>query len=308
MIGNTPMIKIKYKYNNKINEVYTKLEYYNYSGSIKDRIVKYIIEKNNLPKGSTVCEATSGNTGIALAALGAKYGLKVVIFIPKSASIERINLMRLYGATVIITESFDEAIKGAYNYSVENNCFLCDQFNNKLNLEAHYNTTAVEIYNSVNNIGAFISGVGTGGTLMGISKYLKSKNQNTKCVALEPASMPLISENKIIGPHKIEGIGDDFVPSLVDRDIIDDIILVNDDDAVNMSRLLSKHLGLGVGISSGANFIASVLTKDKMDENVVTVFADDSKKYLSTDLMKDIDTNKDFISNKIELIEIKKAD
>lgn len=308
MIGNTPMIKIKYKYNNKINEVYTKLEYYNYSGSIKDRIVKYIIEKNNLPKGSTVCEATSGNTGIALAALGAKYGLKVVIFIPKSASIERINLMRLYGATVIITESFDEAIKGAFNYSVENNCFLCDQFNNKLNLEAHYNTTAVEIYNSVNNIGAFISGVGTGGTLMGISKYLKSKNPNTKCVALEPASMPLISENKIIGPHKIEGIGDDFVPSLVDRDIIDDIILVNDDDAVNMSRLLSKYLGLGVGISSGANFIASVLTKDKMDENVVTVFADDSKKYLSTDLMKDIDTNKEFISNKIELIEIKKAD
>jgi cysteine synthase A len=120
--------------------------------------------------------------------------------------------------------------------------------------------------------------------------------------------MPLISENKIIGPHKIEGIGDDFVPSLVDRDIIDDIILVNDDDAVNMSRLLSKYLGLGVGISSGANFIASVLTKDKMDENVVTVFADDSKKYLSTDLMKDIDTNKEFISNKIELIEIKKAD
>lgn len=308
MIGNTPMIKIRYKYNNKINEIYTKLEYYNYSGSIKDRIVKYIIEKNNLEKGSTVCEATSGNTGIALSALGAQYGLKVVIFIPKSASKERINLMRLYGAEVIITESFDEAIQGAYNYSIENNCFLCDQFNNKLNMEAHYNTTGVEIYNSVNNIGAFISGVGTGGTLMGVSKYLKSKNPNTKCIALEPASMPLLTENKIIGPHKIEGIGDDFVPSLVDRDVIDEVILIDDNDAVNMSRLLSKHLGLGVGISSGANFIASVLTKDKMEENVVTVFADDSKKYLSTDLMKEIDNNKEFISNKIELIEIKKAD
>ena len=308
MIGNTPMIKIKYKYNNKINEIYAKLEYYNYSGSIKDRIIKYIIEKNDLKKGSTVCEATSGNTGIALAALGAKAGLKVVIFIPKSASSERINLMRLYGAEVIITNSFEEAVNGAYNYSIQNNCFLCDQFNNKLNVEAHYNTTAVEIYNTVNNIGAFISGVGTGGTLMGISKFLKSKNPNTKCIALEPDSMPLISKNKIIGPHKIEGIGDDFVPSLVEKDIIDDIILINDDDAVNMSRLLSKKLGLGVGISSGANFIASVLTKDKLNENVVTVFADDSKKYLSTDLMKDIENNDSFISNKIELIEIKKAD
>ena len=304
MIGNTPMCKITYKYNNKIDSIYAKLEYYNYSGSIKDRIIKHILDNNNFSKGDTLVEATSGNTGISLSALGSLYGYKTVVFIPKQASKERINLMKLYGSKVIITENFKEAIDGAYNYAKQNNAHLIDQFNNKLNIEAHYKTTGPEIYSSIPNIGAFISGIGTGGTLMGISNYLKDQDENILSIALEPSNMPLLTSNKIIGPHKIEGIGDDFIPSLVDKNKIDKVILVDDNDAVNMSRLLSKKLGLGVGISSGANFIVSVLTKNEMNKNVVTVFADDSKKYLSTDLSLDIDLNNHFISNQIELLEL----
>ena len=149
---------------------------------------------------------------------------------------------------------------------------------------------------------AFISGVGTGGTLIGIGKKLKKENKNLKIVALEPDKMPLISQNKVIGQHKIEGIGDDFVPDLVDKDFIDEIILVNDEDAINMSRRLAKELGLGVGISSGANLIASILYQEKVNKPVATVFADDNKKYLSTELANPIDDNKSYISNKIELL------
>ncbi|MFR5683446.1 MAG: pyridoxal-phosphate dependent enzyme, partial [Clostridia bacterium] len=148
----------------------------------------------------------------------------------------------------------------------------------------------------------FVSGVGTGGTLMGVGKRLKKESEDLKITAIEPDKMPIISQGKIISQHKIEGIGDDFVPDLVDRNAIDDIILVNDDDAVNMARRLAKQLGLGVGISSGANLIGSILLTKKVKEPVVTVFADDNKKYLSTDLVKEIDDNKDFVSNQVKLL------
>ena len=168
---------------------------------------------------------------------------------------------------------------------------------------AHYETTAEEILNQIPEpIEGFLSGVGTGGTLMGIGTKLKEKYINLKIVAIEPDKMPIISQGKIIGSHKIEGIGDDFVPELVEKDKIDNIILVNDNDAINMSRKLAKDLGLGVGISSGANLIGSILLKDKITGSVVTVFADDNKKYLSTDLSKNIVNNKDYISNRVELI------
>ena len=171
------------------------------------------------------------------------------------------------------------------------------------NILAHYETTGQEIVNQLpEDIGGFVSGVGTGGTLVGIGRKLKKINKGITVTAIEPETMPLISKNRIIGPHKIEGIGDDFVPALLDKNIIDKIFLINDNDAVNMSRILAKKLGLGVGISAGANVIGAVLLQEKINKPVVTVFADDNKKYLSTDLVKEIDENEAFISNNIELV------
>ena len=170
-----------------------------------------------------------------------------------------------------------------------------------------YETTGEEILRQFpNKIGGFVSGVGTGGTLMGIGDKLKNKYKDMILTAIEPDKMPILSGGKIIGQHKIEGIGDDFIPDLVDINKIDKIIQINDDDAINMSRKISKQLGIGVGISSGANLIGSVLLANEINDNVVTVFADDNKKYLTTDLSKDIDTNNKFISNKIELLSYEK--
>ena len=314
IIGNTPMIKILCKYKDKKINIFTKLEYYNLTGSIKDRVAFYIIneaiKKGKLKKGQPIIEATSGNTGISLAAIGAYYKYPVYIFMPDWASKERIELMKNYGANVTLISKeqggFIKCVEEAKKLAEEKNGFLANQFGNEDNYKAHYETTGKEIINSLEkldeSIGAFVSGVGTGGTLMGIGERLKKVYKDIKIVALEPDKMPIISKGKIIDQHKIEGIGDDFVPDLLDKSKIDEIILVNDNDAINMSRKLSRELGLGVGISSGANFIASVLLADKMDKNIVTVFADDNKKYLSTDLSKDIDNNEKFISNKIELI------
>lgn len=310
-IGHTPMIKIEYKNKGNINYIYTKLEYYNPTGSIKDRVAYYIItkakERGKLKPQMPIVEATSGNTGISLAALGTYFKHPVYIFMPEWASTERVKLMENYGAKVILISreqgGFKRCLEEAEKLAKEKNGFLANQFSNSDNLLAHYETTGEEIINELpEKVSAFISGVGTGGTLMGIGKKLQKWDKNIQIVALEPNKMPLISQNKMIGPHKIEGIGDDFVPDLVDKNCIDKIILVDDEDAINMSRKLAKELGLGVGISSGANIIASILYQEKINKPVVTVFADDNKKYLSTDLSKEIDPNKDFISNKIELV------
>ena len=307
LIGNTPMIKIKYRYENSEGYVYAKLEYYNYTGSIKDRLAYYIIKKSKeekvLKDNQAIVEATSGNTGISFAALGAYFSHPVHIFMPDWVSEERIKIMKLYSANVYLVSKeeggFKEAIKRSEEFSSKINGFLPRQFENSLNIETHYLTTAKEILNEVNEIDTFVSGIGTGGTLMGVAKRLKEYNKNIKIIALEPDKMPLLSGGKIIGEHKIEGIGDEFIPKLVDFNLIDKVISINDLDAINMSRILASKLGLGVGISSGANFLASVLSGGK---SVVTVFPDDLKKYLSTDLSKDIDNSKDFLSNKIELL------
>lgn len=309
LIGNTPMIKIKVKYNKKIVNVFAKLEYYNYSGSIKDRIANYIINKSyengSLKNGMPIIEATSGNTGIAFAALGAYYGHPVHIFMPDSASRERIKLMKMYGANVYLVSredgGFKEAIRLADNLADEINGFRPEQFNNIMNVEAHYSSTGLEIIKKLKNIDGFVSGIGTGGTLMGIGKRIKKKFPYAKIIALEPKQMPILSKGINIGIHRIEGIGDDFIPNIVDKTLIDEVILIDDEDAINMSRILSKKFGLGVGISSGANLLAAVISGNN-DNNIVTVFADDSKKYLSTDLGKDINLNKDLISNRIEII------
>ena len=311
-IGNTPLIKIKYKYNEKINYIYTKLESYNLTGSIKDRVAYYIInqayKEEKLKKGMEIVEATSGNTGISLAAMGALFGNPVHIYMPDWVSKERLDLMKMYNAKVTLISKeeggFKRAIQEAINYAKENNAFLSNQFENQDNVLAHYETTGQEIINKLGkDIGGFVSGIGTGGTLMGVAKKLKEVNENVKIYALEPDKMPLLSKNQVIDNHKIEGIGDDFIPKIVEKDKIDKVILVNDDDAVNMARKIALNLGIGVGISSGANMIASVIAKEENEGNIVTVFADDNKKYLSTDLSKPLENNSEYISNKIEVLD-----
>lgn len=311
LIGNTPIIKIKIKYQEKIINVYAKLEYYNYTGSIKDRLAYYIINKSyqdgSLKRGQPIIEATSGNTGISFAALGAYFNHEVHIFMPDWASRERVEIMKLYGAKVYLVSKedggFKEAIKRADILAQEINGFRPNQFDNIKNIEAHYNTTGLEIVKSVPQIDSFVSGIGTGGTLIGIARRIKETNKKAKIIALEPLQMPIMSKGITNVTHRIEGIGDDFIPSIVDRSLIDEIITIDDEDAINMSRILAKKFGLGVGISSGANLLASILTA-KDNDNVVTVFADDFKKYLTTDLIKDINNNSNLISNQIKIISI----
>lgn len=311
-IGNTPMIKIQYRYQERINFIYAKLEYYNLTGSIKDRVAYYIIQKakdrGSLKEGTEIIEATSGNTGISLAALGAYYGHPVHIFMPDWVSEERIKIMKNYGAKVTLISKgqggFKRAIQEAQKLAKQTGGFLANQFANTDNILAHYETTGQEIVNSLpEEVGGFVSGIGTGGTLIGIGKKLKKQNKDITITAIEPDKMPLISKNKIISSHKIEGIGDDFIPALVDKNMIDKVFLVNDEDSINMSRKLSKSLGIGVGISSGANLIGCILLQQNIKKPVVTVFADDNKKYLSTDLSKPIEDNTKYISNQIELID-----
>ncbi len=311
-IGNTPMIKIKYKYKGEENDIYIKLEFYNITGSIKDRVAYYIIKKayenGSLQKGQMIVEATSGNTGIALSAMGAYFGNPVHIFMPDWVSKERVDLMKMYNAeiTLISKEAggFKKAVEKAKEYASQNKGFLANQFANENNVLAHYETTAEEIIRKLGlKIGGFVSGIGTGGTLTGVGKRLKELDNSIKIYALEPDKMPMLSQNKAGGTHKIEGIGDDFIPELVDRNIIDEIILVNDDDSINMARKIALELGIGVGISSGANMIASVLAKAKNTKDIVTVFPDDNKKYLTTDLSNPVDNNSRFISNEIELLD-----
>ena len=316
VIGNTPMIKITYKYKGKQNNMYAKLEMFNLTGSIKDRVAYYIIknakEKGILRENMPIIEATSGNTGISISALGAYYKHPVYIFMPDWASKERIELMKLYGANITLISKeeggFIKCVEEAKNLAKKLNGFLANQFENEDNIFAHYETTGKEILEQLEGkkIGGFVSGVGTGGTLMGIGKRLKENDNKIKIYALEPEKMPILSNGKILGQHKIEGIGDDFVPDIFKRNtgiIEKDILFINDDDAMNMAKKLAKELGLGVGISSGANFIGAVLAQKNLEGDMVTVFADDNKKYLSTDLGKMMVKDTSFISEQIELID-----
>lgn len=254
IIGNTPMISINYQYKGIYNKIFVKLEYYNLTGSIKDRVAFYIInnakKRRELKDGMPIVEATSGNTGIALAALGSYYKHPVYIFMPDWASKERIALMTSFGAKVFLFSKeeggFIKCVEEAKQMANKINGFLSNQFANKDNFLAHYETTGQEILEQTpEKIGGFVSGVGTGGTLMGIGKKLKEKNKSMLITAIEPDKMPMLSSGKIIGNHKIEGIGDDFIPELIDKNEINKIILINDDDAINMSRKISKKLGIG---------------------------------------------------------------
>jgi len=309
LIGNTPMIKIDYEYDGKQGSTYSKLEYYNYSGSIKDRIALYILQKEkengNLSENQAIVEVTSGNTGISFSAIGALLGHEVHIFMPDWVSVERRNLIEMYGAHVHLVSreegGFKKALELAEEFAIENNAFRPLQFDNPLNVEAQYTTTGQEIIDALPNVNAFVSGIGTGGTLMGIGKRIKDNNPSSQVFALEPSTLSILKMGMEEGSHMIEGIGDDFIPGIVDEDVIDDIVLIDDCDAINMSKRIAREFGLGIGISSGANFLASVIM-NRDDLTIATVFADDNKKYITTKLSEKIDDNPELISNKIRLL------
>lgn len=291
LIGNTPIIKIIYCYNGYVGNIYAKAEWYNLTGSIKDRpafeIIKSAIDNGEL-KNKVLVEATSGNMGISLCAICSYLGIKSKIFMPSYMSEERKLLIKSYGGELcLVDDGFEKCVKLANSQS---NAFVANQFENQFNVKAHYSTTANEIIKQtdISKIGAFVSGVGTGGTLIGVGKRLKEVNNDMKVVALEPWSSPILSGGIKKEKHVIQGISDEFIPKLYDSSIVDDIIQIKNEDALNLAQKLAQN-GLGVGISSGANFLAGVLYGYKHKCDVVTIFADDNKKYFSTPYALELD-------------------
>ena len=306
--GNTPFVRIDYRLDGRPGAVYAKLESFNLSGSIKDRVAARIVARAEdagaLAPGQPIVEVTSGNTGIAFAALGALTGHPVHIFMPDRMSRERRQLLQMYGAQLHLVSDAEGGFEGALRLAREAaaalGAFQPLQFDNPENVLAHYHTTAAEILAALPGVRAFVAGVGTGGTLMGVARRLRP--QGVFIAALEPSAAPLLSGGAVTGPHKIEGIGDDFIPSIVDRRFIDTVIDMNDDDAVLMAARLAKELGLGAGISSGANFLGAVGLAQRGLGPVATVFADDNKKYLTTALASPATPRPGFLSPRVELL------
>lgn len=319
LIGNTPLLAIDFLYKGMKRTIYAKAENFNMTGSIKDRMAFHILSKayenNNLKEKTPIFEATSGNTGISFSALGRALGHDVTIYMPDWMSVERKNLIKSFGAKIHLVSKeeggFLGSIELADKAAEEQNGFLPRQFSNKDNVEAHYTTTAPEIWwqLSYRNIkpDAFVAGVGTGGTIMGVGKFLKEKDKNIKIFPLEPSNSPTLSTGYKVGKHRIQGISDEFIPSIVKLNETDDIISVDDGDAIIMSQKLTRELGIGVGISSGANFLGAIKVQEMLgvNKNIVTIFPDDNKKYLSTDLLKDEPAKDDFMSKDVELIGFK---
>lgn len=295
LIGRTPLLEVKNLEKAKELEakIFVKLELFNPGGSAKDRIAKAMIEdaeqKGILKEGSVIIEPTSGNTGIGLSAIAAARGYRIIIVMPETMSIERRNLMKAYGAELVLTEGA-KGMKGAIAKAEElakeiPNSFIPSQFTNPANPAVHEKTTGVEIYNDTDGkVDIFIAGVGTGGTVSGVGKYLKSRNPDIKVVAVEPASSPVLSKG-VAGAHKIQGIGAGFVPETLDTKVYDEIITVENEDAFETGRLIARTEGVLVGISSGAALWAAIeLAKrpENKGKNIVALLPDTGERYLST--------------------------
>ena len=286
LIGNTPILNLKEAgYPN----VFVKLEKANPGGSIKDRAALYMIngaeEKGILNKDSVLVEATSGNTGIALAMAGKLKGYKVIIIMPDTMSIERRQLVKAFGAELILTEGakgMAGSIEKANELLEKNPNYIClGQFDNEDNPRAHYETTGPEILKEVKDVSFIVAGIGSGGTIVGAGKFLKEKNKEIKVIGIEPKSSPLITENKS-GPHKIQGIGANFIPKIYDKDIVDKVITVSDEDSYETVRLIANKLGILIGISSGANISGAMKLSDENPHKIiVTVAPDGVDKYMS---------------------------
>jgi cysteine synthase A len=316
LIGNTPMLEIRFIYKNKLRRIYAKAEYLNMTGSIKDRMALHIMleayRKHLIEPGDRVIEATSGNTGIAFSAVGRALGHPVTIFMPDWMSDERKNLIKSFGAEVVLISKEEGGFIGSIRRSQEmasadKNSFLPRQFENNDNAMAHYKTTGPEIWWQMRMHGkktdAFIAGVGTGGTIMGTGRFLREMNPSVKLYPLEPSNSPTMSTGFKVGAHRIQGISDEFIPPIVKLEELDEVVAVDDGDSILMAQKLAGELGIAVGISSGANFLGALMKLEELgpEATIVTVFSDDNKKYLSTALMKKEPVKKGFLSTDIKL-------
>jgi len=316
LVGNTPLLEVHFTYKGQSRRIFAKAENLNMTGSIKDRMALHVLRRayarGVLAPGAPIAEATSGNTGISFAALGRAMGHPVTIFMPDWMSQERKDLIRSFGATIRLVSKEEGGFLGSIKRSEElaatvPGCFLPCQFSNEDNVAAHMATTGPEIWWQLHFQGlvpdAFIAGVGTGGTIMGVGKYLREMHPAVKLHPLEPANSPTLSTGHKVGKHRIQGISDEFIPSIVKLDELDDVVAVDDGDAILMAQMLAARLGLGVGISSGANFLGALKVQEQLgpDAVVVTIFSDDNKKYLSTDLMREEPVKPDFLSPHITL-------
>jgi len=317
MIGNTPLLAVYYSWEGgPAQRILVKCEQYNLTGSIKDRMALYILQKAKelalIKTDDVIVEATSGNTGIAFAAIGRALGHRVRIIMPDWMSVERRSLIKSFGAEIELVSKEQGGFKGSISRAEQlgtcKNVFLPRQFENQFNVEAHVWTTGREIGYTLllENIkpAAFVAGVGTGGTVMGVGNSLRRLYPEITVHPLEPAESPTLTTGYKIGNHRIQGISDEFIPAIIDLESLDDVVQVADGDAILMAQKLSQVLGLGVGISSGANFIGAVKLQQQKgaESEVVTVFPDDNKKYLSTDLTGEEPVKDDYWSPAIGLL------
>lgn len=316
LVGNTPMLSLNYNYKGKRGRIFVKCEHYNLTGSVKDRMALYILTQayhlGQIDTKDVIVEATSGNTGIAFASIGRALGHKVKIIMPNWLSKERMDIISSLGAEIVLVSKEEGGFLGSISKSeqlaAKGGVFLPKQFENCYNAEAHEKTTGVEIHQQLASVGlkadAFVAGVGTGGTVMGVGNYLKSKNPGVKIHPLEPAESPTLSTGYKVGSHRIQGISDEFIPNIVKLDQLDETVQANDGDAIIVAQKLASQLGLAVGISSGANVIGAIKLNEQMGGNaiVVTLLSDSNKKYLSTDLVKEEPMKEGYIAGDLEFL------
>ena len=316
LIGNTPLLAIDCTFQGRPRVIYAKQESLNLTGSIKDRMALYILERayadGQIAPGDQIAEATSGNTGISFAAIGRALGHPVTIFMPDWMSAERMALIASFGASIVPVSAADGGFLGSIRLSEElaarePHVFLPCQFSNEANVAAHELTTGPEIWLQLHQVGlepdAFIAGVGTGGTIMGVGKFLRTRKPSVRIHPLEPAESPTLSTGHKVGRHRIQGVSDEFIPAIVDLQRLDPVVAVHDGDAILMAQALARH-GLAVGISSGANFIGALKVQEALGEDsvVVTVFADSNKKYLSTDLLRTEPERSDYLAPDVRIV------